>query len=197
MKFFKSFLLVGALSLQVLAHGQAVINPAIETTLNQFIEYSNKQDWDKAFDLLYPKLFTKVAKQDLMDVMTGMEADGLSLQMANTHITSTSVPVKEGDETFVRVQYVSDLTVNIKTGGLYDYPKSIQAIEEQFKATYGATNVKWDAGAKQFHIVANKAMIAIEGQDGAWKLVEVNMDQPALMESLFSPAVMDALVRQD
>lgn len=197
MKFFKSVLLVLPLCLQVVVNGQAVINPAIESTLNQFIDYSNKQDWDKAFDLLYPKLFTKVAKQDLMDVMTGMEADGLSLQMANTHITSTSVPMKEGEETFVRVQYVSDLTVTIKSGGLYDYPKSIQAIEEQFKSIYGASNVKWDPGANQYHIVANKAMIAIQGQTGDWKLVEVNMDQPALMESLFSPAVMDALVRKE
>lgn len=191
-KFF--FILSSVLFTSVL-RGQAAINPAIQSTLDSYIQYTNEKNWDKAFDLLYPKLFTKVPKQDLVDLMVGMEADGLSLSMSNTRITSTSVPMEEGNETFVKVKYQADMDVNIKPGGMYDYPKAVTSITEQFQATYGADNVKWNADNKRFEIIAHKAMIAIRTGAGDWKLVEINMDQPALMEYLFSPSIMDALVR--
>lgn len=175
--------------------GQAVINPGIQSSLNAFIEYSNKKEWDKAFEYLYPKLYNKVPKQDLVDLMAGMEADGMALNMSNVRITSTSVPVEEGNETFVRVEYTADMTVDIKAGGIYDYPKSAMAIEQQFQATYGEKNVKYDGDNKSYKILAKKAMMAIQGPDQSWKLVEINMDQPELMEYLFSPTIMDALVR--
>jgi hypothetical protein len=191
----KFFFILSAVLFTSVLKGQATINPAIKSTLDAFIEHSNKKEWDKAFDLLYPKLFTKVAKQDLVDLMAGMEADGMSLNMQNTRITSTSVPVEEGNETFVRVEYVADLEVDIMTEGMYDYPKAIAAIDEEFKNTYGGSNVKWVADNKQFKIIARKAMMAIETENGSWKLVEINMDQPELMEYLFSPSIMEALVR--
>lgn len=193
----KFFFILSAVLISSALKGQAAINPAIQTTLNTFIDYSNQQDWDKAFDLLYPKLFTKVPKQDLVDVMLGMEADGMSLKMTNLRIVSTSVPMIEGNETFVKVKYVADMDVNIKPGGMYDYPKSITSITQQFQSTYGADNVKWNAQFMRFEIIANKSMMAIQTGTGAWKLVEINMDQPELMEYLFSPAVMDGLVRAE
>lgn len=191
----KFFFILSSVLFAPSLRGQATINPAIQTTLDAFIEYSNQQDWDKAFDLLYPKLFTKVAKQDLIDVMMGMEADGMTLHMTRPRITSTSVPVTEGNETFVRVEYDANMDVNIKTGGMYDYQKAIMSITEQFQATYGASNVKWNADYKRFEIAAHKAMMAVQTGTGAWKLVEINMDQPDLMAYLFSPSVMETLVR--
>lgn len=175
--------------------GQATINPGIKSTLDAFIAYSNSQDWDKAFDLLYPKLFTKVSKQELVDLMGGQEAEGMILKMQNTRITSTSVPVVEGSETFVRVEYVADMEADIIPGGMYDYPKSITALDEQFRAVYGSSNVKWNADGKEFQIIVRKAIIAVENGKDNWTIVEINMDQPALMEYLFSPTIMDALVR--
>jgi hypothetical protein len=191
----KIFFILSAVLFTSVVKGQATINPAIKASLDAFIEHSNKKEWDKAFDMLYPKLFTKVPKQELVDLMAGMEADGMSINMQNTRITSTSVPVEEGNETFVRVEYVADLQVDIKPQGIYDYPKSISAIDEEFRKTYGGSNVKWVADNKQFKIIARKAMMAIETEKGNWKLVEINMDQPELMEYLFSPSIMEALVR--
>jgi hypothetical protein len=177
-----------------MVNSQANVNPAIQTTLDAFIKYSNEKEWDKAFDLLYPKLFNRVPKQDLVDLMVGMQKDGMSLWMKNTRITSTSVPVEEGNETFVRVEYEADMDVHLAEGGIYDHPKSIMAMDQQFKTTYGESNVKWNEAQKNYQIKARKAIMAINTSN-TWKLVEINMDQPELMEYLFSPSIMDALVR--
>lgn len=195
---FKKFLFVlSAVLFSFTVKGQALANPAIKAKLDAFIQYSNNQEWDKAFDLLYPKLFTKVAKQDLIDIMTGMESDGLMLNMSNTRITATSVPVVVGNETFIKVNYTSDLLVTIKPDALYDSYKSMMAIDEQFKATYGVENVKLDQDRKQYQIKASKSMMAIQSGNEDWKLVEINMDQPDLMAYLFPENVMESLVRTE
>ncbi len=168
---------------------------AIEARLDQFIRYSNEKNWDKAFDLMYPKLFTKVSKQELLDIMQGMEADGMEIQVNNARITAMSEPVKEGAETFTRLTYASDIVVQIRKDGIYDAPKPIQAIEQQFKAVYGAENVQWKAEEKKYYIRAAKSMMAIDIGHGDWRLIEINEDQPALMEYLFSPEILDKVVR--
>jgi hypothetical protein len=195
MKTIKFIFILTTFLLPSFLKAQASINPAIQSTLDAFIDLSNKKEWDQAFDLIYPKLFNRVPKQELINVMLGMETDGLTLNMSNTRITSTSVPIEEGTETFVRVEYESDMKVDIKPNGMYDYPKSVMAIEQQFKSTYGEENVQWNDKSKSFDIKAKKAMMAVRTGSGSWKLAEINMDQPELMEYLFSPAVMDALVR--
>src|SRR5690349_81460 len=91
------FLLVLPLSAQV------KINPEIQKKVTAFIELSNQKKWNEAFDLLYPKLFTHVPKQDLVDMMNGMEQDGMSLQRGNIKLLSASVPFEEANESFVRL----------------------------------------------------------------------------------------------
>jgi len=176
------------------AFSQAPVDPAIKAKLDTFIEYSNAQQWDKAFDLIYPKLFARVPKQDLVDLMQ-RTAIGLSIRMDNTKVISSSSPVKEGEETFVRLSYSSELTMGIEQGGIYDAPKAIQAIGDQLKSTYGGRSVQWDETMKQYRIQSTKNMMAIHSGDGDWKLVEINIEQPELMEFLFSPFIMDTLVR--
>jgi len=174
--------------------GQVPVDPAIKSKFDAFIEYSNSKQWDKAFDLIYPKLFTRVPKQDMVAMMQQMEV-GMSLQMVNTRITSSSSPVKEGDETFVRLSYESDMVFTIDKGGVYDDPKAIQAIGDQFKSSFGPRSVKWDSESKIYTIHAVKDMMAVNPGNGDWKLVEINLEQPELMEFLFSPTIMDELVR--
>ncbi len=191
----KSFFILTAILCSSMLMGQASINPAIQATLDGFIEQSNNQEWDKAFDYMYPKMFDQVSKADLVDMMKSTEQDGMTIQVDNVKITSTSVPYEENGETFVRVEYVSDMDVQLKSGGMYDYPKATYAMKEQFENSFGTSNVKWDETNKEFNIRAKKSMMAINTGGDVWKMVEINMDQPALMEYLFPEGVMEALVR--
>jgi hypothetical protein len=177
------------------AWGQVNVNPAISAKLDAYIRHSNANQWEEAFELVYPKLFTRIPKDQILTQTKNASGSGMSLFVSNTEITSSSVPVEEGHETFVRIEYVSDIVMTIEPNGMFDAPKAIQAMEEQMKATYGNPNVRYNADEKKFNIRAHKVMMAIDGGDGDWKLVDINMDQPDLMEFLFSPSIMDALVR--
>jgi hypothetical protein len=175
---------------------QVVVDPAIQIRFDSFIQYSNLGQWDKAFNLVYPKLFSQVPKSEMVQMMKEME-QGLDIKMENTKITHTSSPMKEGSETFIRLTYSSNLTMQIEKGGVYDAPKPIQAIGDQLKSTFGGRSVQWDADQKQYNILATKNMMAIKSDGGEWYLIEINMEQPTLMESLFPENIMDQLVRTE
>lgn len=175
---------------------QIKVNPDIQKKFDSFVELSNQKKWDQAFDLMYPKLFTQVPKQDLVDLMTSMEQDGLSFTRSNIKFKSTEVPVVEGNETFVKVDYTGDLTVKITAGSIYDAPKAISGMTEQFQTSYGKENVNWNSTDKTYTIKVTIAMIAIQSSN-QWYLIEINKDQMELMESLFPAPVMDALVRTE
>ncbi len=192
----KLFFFLSAIFFSACVTAQVKVNPEIQKKFDAYIELSNQKKWDQAFDLMYPKLFLMVPKQELVDLMTSMEADGLSLKMNNVKIASSSAPFKEGSETFVRLEYSADLHVVVAVNGLYSSAKSIQAMQDQFESTYGEKNVKWDEAGKKFDILAHKAMMAVNTND-QWYLVEINTDQKELMEYLFSETVRNALVRSE
>jgi len=194
-KYLKLIFALGLFLFSASVMAQGKVNPEIQKKVDAFIDFSNQKKWDEAFSLMYPKLFSQVPKQDLIDVMTGMDQDGLSLQRNNIKLISSSAPFHDGLETFVRLEYAGDLVVQITGGSLYDDPKSIEGMTGQFKASYGEENVTWNGDTKHFLILSHIAMMAIQsGQQ--WYLIEINTDQKELMEYLFPDAVMDALVRK-
>jgi hypothetical protein len=178
-----------------LGYSQLTSNPDIQNRLDAFIDLTNQHKYSEAFDLMYPKMFTRVGKQELVDMMTAMNNDGLAVSIENRRITSFSAPVEEGNEKFVRIEYTADMIVGLTKGGLYDSPKASQAMLQQFQNTYGETNVKWNADEKKYAIRAHKAMMAIQQDGGEWYLIEINPDQMELMQSLFSESVINALVK--
>jgi len=190
------FILIFFIGGKTFLSAQATVDPAIQVRFDSFIHYSNLGQWEKAFNLIYPKLFSVVSRQEMVQMMQDMEA-GLDIRMEKTKITEASAPVKEGNETFVRLTYTTQIAMSIEKGGVYDASKPIQAIGDQLKATYGGRSVQWDANAKQYNIISTKDMMAIKSDDADWYLIEINLEQPGLMESLFPATIMDQLVRKE
>ena len=173
---------------------QVTHNPDIQKRLDAFIDLTNQKKYSEAFDLMYPKMFDHVSKQELID-LTSPKDSGLSLQITNHQNTRFSAPFQDGSETFVRLDFNADIIVDVTKGGMFDYPKATLGILQQFQATYGEENVDWNEAEKQYTIKADKAMMAIKGNEGVWYLAEINPDQMELMESLFSEPVVNALVK--
>lgn len=193
MKIAQTIITLVILTITLGLNAQTANNPDIQKRLDAFIDLTNQKKYSEAFDLMYPKLFDHVSKQELIDMMAAMD-NGLSLKVANRQITKFSSPFQDGNETFVRLDYTADMTVDVIKGGMFDYPKATLGILQQFQDTYGEANVEWNEAEKKYTIKADKAMMAIMGGEGNWYLVEINPDQMELMKSLFSEPVVNALV---
>jgi len=194
MKILKSLFIIAISLLAFNSKAQVAQNPEIQSRLDAFIDLTNQKNYNYAFDLMYPKMFDLVSKQDLIDLMTSMNTDGLTLQITNRRNTSFSAPFRDGNENFVRVNFTADIEVQIMPGSDYDYPKPAMGMLQQFQTTYGEKNVNYDQEAKRYTIVADKAMMAVQQDGGDWHLVEINLDQMDLMKALFSEPVMKTLV---
>lgn len=184
------FLLVLCLN----GYSQNTGNTEIRTKLDAMIELTNQKKYDQVFDLMYPKLFGYVSKSDLIDLMTSMNQDGLTLRISDYHINNTSAPFQDGTETFVRVDYSAKMELLMEDGSLYDSPKAAQAMLEQFQHMHGEGNVAWSPEEKKYTIAADRTIIAVK-QEGSndWYLVEVS-EQKELMDSIFPEAVLQQLV---
>ena len=183
------------LFISISSWGQSNLNPAIKARFDAYIKYFNEQQWAKVFDMSYPKLFNNITKEELINLTIASVQDGLSQKIEDVKITSATAPVVDGKETFVRFSFDSKMIVKIRNGSPYDEMKPIQSIHEQFNATYGASNVQWNVDTKEFTIKAPKTMMAVNIGNDTWTLIEINMDQPELMAAMFSPTIMDKLVK--
>ena len=190
----KLFLTLAGFILTLSLNAQITGNPDIQKRLDAFIEVANAQKYSEMCDLMYPKLFTHIPKQELVD-MASVDNKGLTQKLTNRRITSFSTPFEEGNERFVRITYTTDIIVDITEDGLYDSEKAIYGMLDLFKSTYGESSVRYNADEKRFTIIANKAMMAIQQDGGEWYLIEINTNQMELMKALFLEAVLDALVR--
>jgi hypothetical protein len=166
---------------------------ALKQKLEHYVDLSNKGEWEQLFDQTYPKLYTNVSKAELVAMMK-QNQEGMDLQSSNLNIRSVSAPIEEGNETFVRIDYEADLTVKIKPGGVFDDPKPIMGLEQQFKDSYGDRNVRYNSDTREFSIRSHSAMMAIREGNGEWRFAEINTKQPKVMEFLFSPSIREALV---
>lgn len=183
------------LLISISSWGQSNLDPAIKTRFDAYIKYFNEQQWARVFDMSYPKLFNNITKEELINLTIASVQDGLSQKIEDVKITSATAPVVDGKETFVRFSFDSKMIVKIRNGSPYDEMKPIQSIHEQFNATYGASNVQWNVDTKEFTIKAPKTMMAVNIGNDTWTLIEINMDQPELMAAMFSPTIMDKLVK--
>jgi hypothetical protein len=193
----KFFLTLFVCVLSISLYAQVNGNKAISDKLNAFITLSNQKKYSEAFDLMYPKMYEHVSKEELVDLMASMDREGVTLRINNPAITSFSEPFPDGSETFVRVEYTADMTIDIAEGSMYDSEKACFGMKQQFQSAYGDDNVKWDYATKRFSILVHKAMMAIQKDGGDWYLAEINLDQMDLMRALFSEAVMKTLVKLD
>lgn len=191
--FMKMILALMATLFLISAQAQVSSHEAIQLRLDKFISLTNTKEYNAAFDLMYPKLFSTVGKQELVDLMSAMDTDGLSLTINNRRDITYSSPVMENDETFIRIDFNADVIMKVKEGTMYDSYKALQAMRQQFAATYGEENVSLSEDNRTFTISADKSMIAVQKGGGEWYLVEINPDQAALMETLFSPYVRKEL----
>lgn len=173
---------------------QVTDNQEIQSRLDAFIDLTNQKNYNDAFDMMYPKMFSQIGKQDLIDLMNSTNADGLSFQIANRRNTTYSAPFRDGNEDFVKVNFTADMEIQVVPGSAYDHPKPAAGMLQQFQTTYGAENVKFDQEAKKYTIATDKMMMAVREDGREWHLVEINLDQMDLMKALFSEPVIKTLV---
>lgn len=170
--------------------GQSAIDDSITERLNQYFQATEAQDWGRVVDLLYPRLFELAPKEEMRQTMADMNGNGISLEMSGFEIKRISAPLEHEEERFAKVDYSGKMRIKF-TSEAYQTPEMVGAITDNFKASYGPGQVRYEIETGIFHIGVNKSMYAI-AQSGTteWYFIDTE-GEAGMMEQIIPAAVLE------
>ena len=152
------------------------------------------KDIDRILDYTYPKLFT-IAPRDLvlktMKETYDTEEYVVELDSVNIH---TLFPVFRIDDTsYVKVKHTILMKMQFKEPQDTSDAESANLLVQVMEGKYGKGNVRFDSKANSLNIFMISDMAGIKPAKGEWTFLNLDEDNPAMLEMMFSKKVRDKL----
>lgn len=175
------------------AWSQSSETAAIQQRLDEYFQATEAKDWNKVVDMVYPKLFTLVKKEDMVRLFADMEGNGMVFQMKDFKVNSISEALAHEGERFALVDYSAGMNIRF-TSAAYQDSSMVNVLQASFAATYGEENVRYQKEDNSFDIQAEKTMFAIAPEGSAdWAFMENNPGQEGLLGTLIPEVVREKL----
>ncbi len=156
----------------------------IDSRLEEYFEATKSEDWEKVADLLYPKLFELVKKEDMIQMFRDMEGNGMKFSMSDFEARKISEPFTHEDEQFALVDYSAKMSIQF-TSQAYKEPEMVQSLQSSFHNIYGEENVSFNPEENSFDILAEKAMFAIAPRGSKeWSFIENTPEMEATLGNI-------------
>ena len=170
---------------------------AIEQRLDTYFEATKAKDWEQAVNLLYPKLFNLVPKEDMIQMFRDMEGNGIAFEMKTFELSQISDTIIYEGEAFALVNYTAMMSISF-TSEAYKEASFAESIRQNYASSYGAENVVYHAENNSFDIRTEKALFAIAplGSD-AWAFMESEPGQKSLLSSMIPEAVQEKFLGKE
>jgi len=168
----------------------------IQGTLDVYFQANLDKDYEKILDMIYPRLFEIVSKEEMMGLFKQMEAEGIDYSIKAAETSSISDKVVNDGQQFVLVKYILDIGIRF-TGEEYSTPEVQKILLETFKTQYGKDRVKLDTESNTFWIKADNVMFAIAPEGSKdWKFMEKKPGMEAFVADFIPQEVQDKLVKE-
>ena len=167
----------------------------IGAKIDKFISLSNDKKWNEAFDMMYPKLFESVTKEELINMMAEMDASGVEINIPSHEIKSYSVVAIHENEKFVFVEYQANQTLKLSEE-LTANEETRGALMFNLRSSFGTNSVVFDEETKAFNIDANKSLFAIADKNtDNWYLIENNEEQKELLNHVIPANIQEKFLK--
>jgi hypothetical protein len=158
--------------------------------ISNYLDTFNKGDWDGVINMMYPKLFDIITKEQMIQTFNQMEEMGMEMKTDFDKIEKISKVINYENSKFCRVYYNGGLTIKISGVML----ENKEQLKQSFIGTYGLDNVKYDDTNNKFDINAKKSMIAISNIDSnKWTYIEYNDQQDEVLKQLIPEKVLEQI----
>lgn len=175
--------------------GGAQQDTALVNRINQMLTLTQKKDLEKIMDYTYPKLF-EIASRELMiaTLKETYDSEEFSIEIDSIRIINIYPVFVIKDTSYVKVKHTMLMRMKYKQPvdtNDTDIRNTLVSILEQ---RYGEGNVRFDAVANSLNISMKPDMVGIKDKtSNTWTFANLDEDNPALLEMLFSQAVRDKL----
>lgn len=177
----------------LVAYGQQ--DTALVNRINQMLTLTQKKDLEKIMDYTYPKLF-KIAPRELMisSLKETYDTEEFFIEIDSLRIITIFPVFVVSDTSYVKVRHTMLMRMKYKQALDTNDMEGKNMLVSILGQKYGEGNVRFDAAANSLNIFMKPDMVGIKDKtSNTWTFANLDDDNPALLEMLFSQAVRDKL----
>lgn len=165
----------------------------IRETLDIYFQANVDKDYDQILNMIYPRLFEIVSKEEMKGLFTQMEAEGIDYSIKSAETKHISDRVVDDGQQFALVKYTLNIGIRF-TGDQYSAPGIQNAMLGTLKAQYGEEKVRLEEATNTFWIQSDNEMFAIAPAGGKdWKFMDKKPGMEAFVGDFIPQEVQDKL----
>ncbi|MCT4601976.1 MAG: hypothetical protein N4A59_03575 [Marinifilum sp.] len=160
---------------------QKNLKNTFEKDLISYTNAFNNKQWNLVTEMMYPRIFEMMSKDNMIMVMEGMDNMGVKMTTDFKSIDRISDVVESGNEKYCKIHYYG--VVKVKLSGLMSQGSAL--VQPKFEQEFGKENVKYNEESNSFTIQAHRAMIAVADKKSSdWKYIDINSPQAKGLQKL-------------
>ena len=175
-----------------------IVNAQQDTSLvsrvNEMLKLTQSKDIEKVMDYTYPKLFTIVPKETLITAMkSAYDTEEFTIEFDSVKIHTLFPVFVINDTSYVKVKHT--MLMKMKYKEPYDTAdkESREFMISLMQEKFGKGNVRFDLVANSLNIFMIPDMVGIKTKTSNWTFANLDDDNPAMLNMLFSKQVLDKL----
>ena len=175
--------------------GYSQQDTALVNRVNEVLKFTQLKDLGKVMDYTYPKLFDIVSREFMIEAMKEVyETEEYVVELDSVNVITIFPVFVINDTSYVKVKHSMLMRMKYKEPPDSSDMESKKTLVSILEARYGAGNVHFDASANSLNIFMKPEMIGVKDKtSNTWTFANLNEDNPAMLEMLFSKAVRDKL----
>jgi len=174
--------------------GNAQQDTSLVYRVNEMLKLTKVKDLEKVMDYTYPKLFTIAPRSAMIAAMKNVyETEDFTIELDSVNVVKIFPVFVIKDTSYVKVRHT--MLMKMKYKEPYD---STQKEEKEFMVSlmqqkYGEANVRFDPVANSLNIFMTPDMVGVKSRSTNWTFANLNEDNPAMLNMLFSKQVLTRL----
>ena len=163
----------------------------LDRRLSEYMQYTEKLDFEKIMDYMYPKLFKIAPKEALVSAMKeAFQSKEMKMGMKDLGIVSIEDVFASGGTDYRKVTYKMTLTMQFYDTTMTSDPQFMEMMKESMAAGFPDKEVTVDDATKTIKVKGNDILFAIRDSGKEWMFIGYK-DDPDLIKIIFPKPVID------
>ena len=174
--------------------GNAQQDTSLVNRVNKMLKLTQVKDLEKVMDFTYPKLFTIAPREALIELMKNTyETDEYIIELDSVNVVTIFPIFKINDTSYAKVKHT--MLMKMKYKEPYDTAdkENKELMVSLMQQKFGEGNVRFDPIANSMNIFMIPDMVGIKTRSSNWTFANLNEDNPAMLNMLFSKQVLNKL----
>lgn len=179
--------------------GYAQPDSSLQVRLDSFFRLTHLKDLDRVLDFTYPKLFSIVPRDQMMEVMKStFDNEEMTMALDSLQVLKYYPMLVTEEGSFMQMDYSMVLRMQFKEAAedSMDNPEKMEQIVSLLSLKYGQGNVRYDTDRKQIVILVKSPLLAIKDRySPQWTFINFKKDEE-ITPMLLSKDILDKLNSQ-